>query len=353
MLTVYHIIVYTILIFLIVISNANKQKTIFWVLICIIVLISGIRDVNNYSDLPEYLTYYQTGEVETVSGDNINIGFELLNKLLYSMGVPFQFFLFCIGITVFFLYGHIIDKYSPNRLLSLLLFILTAYIMFLAALRQSLACAIGMLAFEAIIKRKMLMFLVCVFIASLFHTTALVILPVYYIYGVKINKKNICVLFGCFLTVIVLFNIVGGYLVSFSEYYAQYLQYDNEGSITRSLMKIYICGLFIYVLRKKIFDKDSSNYLLLLCMFINVMLYLGGSQIYGMARLRMFFEISEIIGIPVIWLYAKEMKRKKKIIVNYALALYVILLFISYNNLLSSDQIITDTIHYKTIFGTL
>lgn len=353
MFTIYHIIFYLVFLSCCILKNNRDQQNWFWFCVWLIIILTGIRDITNYSDLANYQSYYKTGEIEDfMMAYDINFGFDYLNKFFYGLGFSFQSFLFLVGAFIIGAYGWFINKYSTNRLLSFAIFILINYVMSLAALRQFMACAVILFAIDAAIKRRIVPYLIYVFIAFSFHTSAIVVLPVYFIFGVNINKRTKWILLGATVLITVGLNIIAANLSAINGYYANYLNEENENSVYRTLMKLFICLLYFYALRDRIFEKDM-RFMLLICLIINVVLYMGGSQISGLYRLRNYFEISEIIGIPLILRYSNAAVGVKRLILRGGVIAYLVLLFISFTGILSSDGIVINSGVYKTIFGSI
>lgn len=346
MFTAYHIFAYILIIATILLQKTKKQIVPFWILVAILVFFTGVREPGNYADLSNYQRYYETGE-QTDYGfgfGSVNLGYEILNTVLRLLGFPFQFFLFVVAFYIYVSYAKFIVKYSPYILLSLTLLFFTGYMFSLIILRQFIAVCIGLTSFKYVIKRNQLKFLLTVVVAILFHSTGAILLPVYYLYGIKINKRNILLLLGAFVTISALFAIVANYLASFSAYYSNYIGRETEASLVRTIMKLYIMIVFVLALRKSVFDKNI-NFLLLICLAFNVVLYMGGNAIYGLYRLRTYFEISEIIGIPIILYYIRGFATFHKLCFRILVFIYMVLLFISFDRMVYNDEILYDRVY--------
>lgn len=344
MFTAYHFILYLLLISTILISYKKGEEKFFWGLVAIMIFFAGLRYSGDYTDLGVYLYYYQTGEeIDQGFGTGaIHWGFKALNIVVGGLGLPFQFLLFIIAFFIYFTYAKYIRNNSPNKLLSLTIFYLTGFVFSLILLRQFIAVCIGLKAFQYVIKRKQIAFLITVGVALLFHFTALVLLPVYYLYGIRPSKKNLLILFVSFIGIILAFNVVALYMASFSEYYAHYIGKETESSIVRLFMKIYIMAIYIFSLKKCAIEKNI-NFLLLICLALNVIIYAGGSAVFGLFRLRTYFEISEIIGIPVILLYARSLSSGYRMLTRGLVFVYFILLILSFDRMVNNTDIIYTT----------
>lgn len=339
--TAYHIIFYVLLLSTIVLYKSKEQKVLLWIMVTFLIFFTGLRNHVNYADLANYLIYYDTGEqVDLGFGTGaVNWGYEILNKSLRYFDLPFQVLLFLISFFIYASYAKFIDKYSPNKMLSLTIFYLTGYMFSLIILRQFIAVCIGLLSFKYVIERKQLKFLLAIGAALLFHSTAIILAPVYYLYGIKTNKRNMALLFAVFVAFAVTFSVVSNSLAGLSEYYSHYVGKEEETSIVRTLMKTYIMILFVLILKKDVVKKNI-NFLLLICLALNVLVYIGGNAIFGLYRLRIYFEISEIIGIPVALYYTRKMPPCQNIAYNSLIFIYFCLLFMSFDRMVNNEDIL-------------
>lgn len=131
---------------------------------------------------------------------NENMAFHLLMKAVSELTHgDYQVFISLIAVFVTLAFGRMIYRYSPNPLASILYhFGLLFYLFHFNALKQSIAMAFLMLAFDQIINRKPVRFVLIVLIASQFHFPALVFLPAYWIAKMRIGR-NFLLLLGTML----------------------------------------------------------------------------------------------------------------------------------------------------------
>ncbi len=97
-----------------------------------------------------------------------------------------------------------IYRNSKDVIASVIVYIcLGCFGMFSYAFRQAFAIAICLFAFEAIQKKKRILSVIIILFATLFHQTAIIFLPVIFLYGKKLNQKNI-LLFSCLMILMAL-----------------------------------------------------------------------------------------------------------------------------------------------------
>ncbi len=107
----------------------------------------------------------------------------------------YQFFVTIISLFVMFSYMRFIMKYSPSPIQSVLFFLgLLYYSILFDILKQAVAMAILLFAFDAIMEKRPVRFAILVVIASLFHFPALVFLPAYWIGRMRVGRSYIILL---------------------------------------------------------------------------------------------------------------------------------------------------------------
>lgn len=189
--------------------RGNQKNSRLFIIIAFLLLfaVMGLRDVNAFgSDASgtngSYPIIYQRagttewGELSGKSDSNYNMGFQYLAKLIYELtNGNYQAFVTIISLFVVFSYVRFIKRYSPSPIQSVLcLFGLLYYTLLFDALKQAVAMAILLFAFDAIIEKKPIRFILLVVLASVFHFPALVFLPAYWIGRMKVGRGYILLL---------------------------------------------------------------------------------------------------------------------------------------------------------------
>ena len=149
----------------------------------------------DWSDLGGPFDWVQ--DLEKQSGrDDKNVGLEYMMKLVYdSTDGDYQFFITMISFFVILANAHLIRKYSPDPLQSILYcFGLLYFSFYFSALKQSVAMIFVIYSFDAITDRKLLKFLILLALASVFHYPALVFLPAYWIGNMRLGRSYLILL---------------------------------------------------------------------------------------------------------------------------------------------------------------
>lgn len=289
----------------------------------------------------DYHTYYKL--IEEQNRELIEFLFSPLSAFLADIAIYFNtphliFILF--GLPTFIFTFLCLDRYTRNYSLSVFIFICLFLFSFLSIIRQALAISICFYAYRYIVDRKLLKYIVLVVLASLFHSSALVALCLYWLPGFKI--KTLIVLSVLFL---IAKTLLLNFLLSF-ELYTAYLSEDGmvpKGGIFIQYFYMLLL-LFCYLIRNN--KKQDANDDLFKIVFVGTVLVLIFGPHLG-DRIAQYFYIYYTILIPSI-LYTQPYKYR----IYFTKLFYF--LFIMYFCLMLSFPFIKGThsfyIPYKTIF---
>lgn len=184
-------------------TQGNRKGNIKFILIAFLLLyvIMGLRDVYTggsdasgaHGSYPVIFRSMEDTDWSNLSGSgnrNYNIGFFYLMKILYLLtDGDYQLFISIISLFMLFSYMRFIWMYSPSPIQSILYFLGLLYYTFLFdALKQALAMSVLLFAFDAIIEKRPIKFIILVLVASLFHFPALVFLPAYWLGQMRIGS---------------------------------------------------------------------------------------------------------------------------------------------------------------------
>lgn len=124
-------------------------------------------------------------------------GFTLLNSIVKTFGGGIQVVYFVVAFISLYFFYKAIAQFSSNRMLSVLLFFCLAYLFLIfSIIRQGLAVSICFFALRFILERKMWKYFLCVALAMMFHYTAVIMLPLYFILNKRIPQQLFYILTG-------------------------------------------------------------------------------------------------------------------------------------------------------------
>lgn len=295
-------------------SNNRDLNQKFFIIVSSMVLISlrFFVDIHSVPDLYAYSLGY-----EQITKKDLNdiafgaiydvkmpeIGFRFFMKFVSYLSNSFSFFLLIFGWIWFCLYYRLIKTYSPYIILSIILLALGGYSQSLFVLRQHMAMAITFCAFPYIIQQDLKKYVIALTIAFAFHQTALISIPLYFLYSIKSNNKLILSLVVVSIAAFFLFASLLSYFgLSLLLGYESYIAADVGTNATGALISLCNLSAYVYFLRKRVFD-EGINRLLFICCFLSTVLNFIGIGYGPTSRLLMYFSSIEFLLIPVIVRY--------------------------------------------------
>ena len=210
--SVYHWLVVLVLL-LAYLMHGERKGNIKYILIVIALLfcVYGLRDAysigndssssylhmfqrmenTEWEDMPK-LSNWLSGEDfgDDHTGHERSVAFQWMMKLVYDWTEgDYQWFIGIIALFVMIAVAQFVQRYSPSPVQSFLYYFgLLYYTMMFNVLKQSIAMAFILFAFNAIQDRKLIRFLLMVWFASLFHFPAMVFLPAYWIANMRLGR---------------------------------------------------------------------------------------------------------------------------------------------------------------------
>ena len=177
--------------------KGNKRYT--WLVCFLMFCVLGLRDAFTIGidAASSYIRIFnECGAAsweELSSYTEHNVGFSYLMKLVYDFsGGDYQCFIILQTAFCMLVFAHFISKYSSNPLQSFVYYLgLLFFLHQFNILKQCVAMAFVLLAFDQIMKRKAIRFLILVLIGGAFHFPALVFLPAYWIATRKVDLSYI------------------------------------------------------------------------------------------------------------------------------------------------------------------
>ncbi|HLQ96194.1 MAG TPA: EpsG family protein [Pseudogracilibacillus sp.] len=265
------------------------------------------------TDYETYVIIYnkvnQLTYIEFLNTNNYEVGFFTLEKLSHWVGdVQFLFFLSSF-LTLLFLYFALkqyIGKLSIT--LGYILYIFTVFPDSLNAVRQQLAIAIIVFSLKYIFEKKLIKFIIYVFLASTFHITAIIVIPFYFLFhysGQEIDRKDKykIVLRVLFLISIVIFIASYGYFLDLTaklsgvERFSEYSNESGTGNNREIILNFFILLIMLFM-RRSLIIFDGRNKLYIYFLIVGFLLSLSSIWNPIVSRMASYFDIALIFLIP-------------------------------------------------------
>lgn len=282
--------------------------------------------------------------------------FEFLNRVIYKISWFFkwtpQIVIIIYGLITLVFIKKGIDRNIKEKDLSKNIYIVfyslpLFYFNFLSLLRQGVVVGLIFYSYTFIRKRQLLKFILIIVIASLFHSTALVMLPIYLLYNIKITKKIYLVMFvvGIFFDKIFTRIVIKYNIPVISKYKTYVINTIGEGGakLFYIILMIGVIILFLLFIDKKFYKKN--NFLILMTLS-GVFIYCSLISLGHLGpRMSMYFLIYILYLVPEIEKSFKRIGINRYIITIFMLVVLILNLYVDSNNSIKSQFI-----PYKAIF---
>ncbi len=298
-----------------------------------LVIISGLRV--NIGDTFFYMHSY---EISHFTWDSIvedkDYGFSILQKTLKNFSSDPQVLIFTTALITNVLIVFVLAKYS--RLFELSTFVYITGGLFLTSMngiRQVLAAAVVFTATKYLINGNWILYFLIVFIASTFHQSALVLIPIYFLvrYRAWSNATyillffSICIVIGFDQFSTVLFTAIKD---------TQYGGYSNFNEGGANILRVAVDAvplIIAYMGREKLREIfPSSDYIVNMAL-IGFVFMIISTQNWIFARFSIYFTLYQLILISWIIKIFKEKQQR----VVYILLIVCYFLYYYYESVIS------------------
>ena len=239
-------------------------------------------------------------------------GFIILTKLITIFTTNTDILFMIYGLVILLPTAYAIFRYSENLWMSTMLFIsLTFFYCSLNFIRQSIAFAIILLAYRHFKEGNHFRVMLFIFLASLFHSTVIVLIPIYLLsVAIRVTKLSVAI-YGLFFAIIYFFSwqILDIAIVILP----QYKNYINLNFIQNGFNPVYIILPTIVMLLAlaahftgygKAYPKESSIFTSFA--MYNFFIWLISTKHFVLERFSMYVYIMMIFFLPSIATYYKK-----------------------------------------------
>lgn len=316
------------------IANRRYRDTIFLFLIFIqLFVVSAMRyeigiDFINYRgifrlvrNVPNLSELVRLSKVST-----LELGYLLLNKTVGGVTKEPQWI---FVITSFIILSFIflsIKKYSSKVWLSVYLFCVGPYISSFNLVRQYIAVGILFFSYQYIKERKLKQYLLLMVLASTFHISALLLIPLYFILNINLNKKNMFITIAISVLIVIFFKqIILIAQLFFYSYYTRGSFGMSKGNVNNLLIAfMYFFSTMLF--RNDLLNKNKDNKFLINWSFINFILSIISMRLWIITRLMAYSGVFNVLLIPEVVCSIKN--KNTKIIIGLVFIILTLILHI-------------------------
>ncbi len=297
---------------------------IFW-------LVAGLRYETGV-DWPGYMLFFNqskgledlfmNGTIMSYDyGSQFEFGYFLLNSLLKTFVNNVQWLFFFVALITNLMLFKSVKKYSTHISLSLLLYFCTVYfILDMSGIRQAIALNLFLLSIEHIVNKNFFKYLLVILLASSFHISALILLPLYFILSKEIKNYVLIAIVGLGMIIAItqtpwLSFFMGKMIGSFyiNGITEKLIRYSNRVDIREFgigfVLNVLIIVLFI--IKRKELQKNNYFNVFLNMYFVSLVLYYYAWELSETSsRLRLYFSIANVFLFTyLIDIYKVRIKR--------------------------------------------
>lgn len=217
------------------------------------------------------------------------------------------------------------------------------FLIHLSSLRQTLAICFFIFAVNFAVKRKLVMYIIFTLIAVGMHSSAIILLPLYFILTEsKFKKKWIFITYTSLVILIAtpLFDIIAYKILQ--RFPGNYMYYFEQG-MQNSIRSTMISSLFFFFIIFNMNKLEGKEIIYGKLSLIATIISLLGIKVSIITRIGMYFDIFLIITIPQI--FAKiDKKLYKKVLFIIMISIYILRYYSFFINPLWKSYV-----NYKTI----
>ena len=347
-------------------NSERKERIRFAIGIILLFLFAALRGVSN----GDYTAYLLRGkEIDSFykifnNNTHMEIGYSILYYFINLLHLPEQTIIMTMNLISIGCMSKFIKKYSANRCLSLLLFLPLYFQFDMQAARTAVAISICLMGITYVLDRKFLHFCAVIFLAMLFHRSAVIVLPIYFLMNFHINLVigGIAIISSmCFVTFVGVDRTILSILqiLKFDSFYVRYYGYisSEEFGYRFSLFdpRLLIC-ILIYIVAKLACKRVSKlENLLINISLVNVLIMvLFSEHTIFCCRLSAFYNVYSIVLVPIVLkkVYVIQMNRSRNraIRCNRELSLLINIFYAMYSMAYAYVCFIALGLDYKLFF---
>lgn len=332
-------IIFSIIFFFVLIEQFTKDqrtKNGFFIITIIMLWLFVSLRWETGSDWIPYKRYFYT--LDNI--DAFELGYVIINHLVRELTVNYTILLLICNFISLFLIYKFMEKYIKNRLISMSLFYSYYFIInYFGANRRIIAIGLLFYSIRYIIERKKYKFVICVILAILFHRTAILFFPAYFISRNRYSNKKYIISFILFFMIgqlglieyvfqFILSKIYFGntmfrkfeFYVNFGQGHTNYSIISKTMAILKRSFLLMIC--FIYRERGEKEDKNYNLYLNIY--FISILIYIIFNNFGEIFKtISIYYSIVEIALISIIFL--SEKRKWHKIFIFFILIIFMLI----------------------------
>ena len=298
----------------------RKNKSFYVIMSIVMAVFVGLRTSGNdtgtyrgmYEALPDNIVAFTSIDWKNLASAP---GHGFVCACLKNLGASTQDYLMLFAVVSVTLYLWFIRKYTNNMTLSIYYFMtMGVYTFAMAAIKQTIAVAILLVATDRAVEKKYLAFIFYVILAELFHPYAFVYLIVPLMFFTPWTKKTYWLLGGTIVCALLLSRLMGGILTMTDALGGNYssTEFLGAGVNIFRVLTVWVPVFLSFWMRKRIqeYCTRAGNMIINLSMVNAMIMFIGifGTANY-FARLANYFLVFQTLALPLVFYYSNAGKK--------------------------------------------
>ena len=280
-------------------DGQKRSKSTLGLFFLMLTVLIALRHETVGKDTKNYLNFfemYSTWDWNEFTDATLEIGYLYFNKAVSYISEDPRVFLAIATIVVSALIYPTYRRLNVDTSLTIALFCtMSTFVMMFSGIRQMLAIAIGFIAYEFTRTKKPIFFVLAVALAMTIHVSAFILVLMYPVYHLKINRTSLSLMIPLFGLLLILnepiFTFLGTYIEKYTRFEAEI---SETGAYTMIILFVIFVAFSFIIPDEKTLDKETSGLrnILLLCLALQMF-----APIHTLAmRMNYYF----IIFIPLL-----------------------------------------------------
>jgi hypothetical protein len=283
-------------------------RSVSLVLVCTVLIgFGGLRDRSVGTDTGTYVVIFsQLDSLQSALSKEMEVGYNVVSWLAKMFSESYASLLLMISALTVPLYLSTIVRLAKRYEIGIYLFVVLGFYTFaFNGARQAIATAICFWAIRFILDRRLWPYLAAVGFAMLFHKTALVSLPLYFLATPKLRLSRLT---GLLLAIIFLTTFLGFFVGLSAEVlddrFLVYADMTEGGGIVMGTFLL-VQGALLFWMRRFI-RTDFEVYVRLLNIYLAGLVPVAISMISninpsGLQRLNIYFSVVAVLLWPIVF----------------------------------------------------
>lgn len=294
------------------VNTSDNKKWYLIIMFSLSCLVSALRASSIGIDTDGYVVLFNQIKDFGLRDSFLYLSFEkgyvVLNYLIGAVLGNVQWLLAVVSLVISLAFALYIYRYSENVVVSTFLYIVLIFSATMNISRQYLAIAFIIFALKYVYDKKIIPTILLIIIASLFHYSALLFIPISILATPKIRIGKKHVIWGVILAILlivflnyaldVFFTLFPKYQHIMDTVYFSRIQVISLPLLTSYLLVAISSIILVYRDKSTVEAERESFYLntLMFCAFICC--YIASSYFWIAARLSPYFQISFLVVLP-------------------------------------------------------